>query len=519
MSYPKKNGKVALVALAIFSIIIIIVVLASNQDTVCYSNTTPTLPESTTSAPTEPQLNHTEHNYTVSVIQQPTCETNGMEEGLCECGAGYHQLIDALGHDLQVERREPECVQAGYIRTTCSRCSYNTEESLFATGHEWGEWQVRTPSSCGKAGEEYCVCQTCGTEDTRITEALSHEYGHPHVVRSNSCEDDGLTQSKCAKCGDIKDTVIPALQHNYSKWLIKTKPTCTKAGEETRTCAHCLKTEHRSIKELSHEYVYISTQTPTTTADGFELYNCTRCGIERRISLPMLKAVDVDKCGESLLGKVLPNAPYPEFTEKMFDRWARELTQQESHAEGLIRFPGVVQNSWTPIREWEVPYRYITNPFPYTAYKYDDYSEFYCWASEKEYANQRAVYQRVEEILKELGIDKNTTQKEAIIRINQWVCDYKYYQSSDERDHDDTYFSLFRQDGVCHNYTLAFQVLCLGAGIECHYYSSTEMNHAWNKVYFSDGSYLWVDCTWNDSTRPNRYLLISTKQLLKDHAL
>lgn len=86
-------------------------------------------------------------------------------------------------------------------------------------------------------------------------------------------------------------------------------------------------------------------------------------------------------------------------------------------------------------------------------------------------------------------------------------------------------------------------MLCLGAGIECHYYPSKTMNHAWNLVYFDDGTSYWVDVCWNDVQYqlPNgtivetsvsngvpsasvkrlreSYLLITTEKLLIDHTL
>ena len=416
--------------------------------------------------PLDTPTNSTINTETTESTTEPTVSTTAPTEHVC---------------DFAVSVITPAtCETAGEEQYKCA-CGESYTQEIEATGHQLGEWAVRIAAKCAQAGEEYRAC-ACGLEETRVIEAR---------------------------------------QHNYCDWLLQKDPTCTKNGEETRTCAHCLSVESRAIDKLGHQYQYSSTKQPTTTVEGYEIYFCTRCGNERRISLPILKAVDVDKCGESLIGKVLPHAPYSEFTRLVFDRWNRQLSQKESYAEGLIRLPGTKEDYWTTIRTWETPYRYITNPFPYTTYITDtkEYAEFYCWASEKEYAEQQAVYQRVKEILTELGIDNTVTQKEAIIRINNWICDYKYYQSSDERNHDDTHFSLFRQDGVCHNYALAFQVLCLGAGIECHYYSSNTMNHAWNKVYFSDGSYLWVDCTWNDSSKPNRYLLISTEQLLKDHSL
>ena len=67
---------------------------------------------------------------------------------------------------------------------------------------------------------------------------------------------------------------------------------------------------------------------------------------------------------------------------------------------------------------------------------------------------------------------------------------------------------------------MAFQALCLAAGIECEYIEVLEMNHAWNKVTFSDGSHLWVDTTWNDCHMDaERYLLLTDAEMAETHQL
>jgi hypothetical protein len=259
------------------------------------------------------------------------------------------------------------------------------------------------------------------------------------------------------------------------------------------------------------------------------MHVCTQCGKENKIILPQLSAVDTDMCGESLLSKALPNAPYPEFSKLVMERWSAEMTYSETLAADKLPHPGTWSSPYKVIEEWEIPYLYITQEFSSTTQLFysDRTLAFNCWAEEAEYAKMRTVYTRVYEILAELGINETVTKKEAVTRINNWICqqksyNYNFIQDRSQRDNS-LYYSVFADNGVCHNYALAFQVICLGAGIECHYYEAKGMAHAWNKVYFSDGTFLWVDVCWNDSSAANRYfnpyLLITTEQLLQDHKL
>ena len=104
------------------------------------------------------------------------------------------------------------------------------------------------------------------------------------------------------------------------------------------------------------------------------------------------------------------------------------------------------------------------------------------------------------------------------------------------------YYAVFAPGANCYSYSMAFQMFCMVAGIECHYYPSQTMNHAWNIVYLGDMMF-WVDVTWNDvkyqlpdgtvveasvenglsaakvEKLRTSYLLIITEQLLEDHTL
>lgn len=275
--------------------------------------------------------------------------------------------------------------------------------------------------------------------------------------------------------------------------------------------------------------------------------NCHHSYTETIAKLP--PAYMVECCGNSLLGKALPHTTYFRYMVPIMARYASKLTKAQSQAAGLLELPSY-QSRNDFVTEYRTVYRYMyyTLPYAITGDYATNTAYFLAWSPAEQYALLEICYQEVYRILDELGIDSSTSKYDAIYRINDYLCETRYYQTTASQDlsnhyNNSTYYSIFSSATSCHNYSIAFQMLCLGAGIECHYYPSKTMNHAWNLVYFDDGTSYWVDVCWNDVQYqlPNgtivetsvsngvpsasvkrlreSYLLITTEKLLIDHTL
>lgn len=72
--------------------------------------------------------------------------------------------------------------------------------------------------------------------------------------------------------------------------------------------------------------------------------------------------------------------------------------------------------------------------------------------------------------------------------------------------------------GVCNSYSMAYMYILNSLGIECHYTSSSSMNHAWNIVKI-DGKNYHVDCTWDDPINDRFGLARHKYFLLSDSAI
>lgn len=97
--------------------------------------------------------------------------------------------------------------------------------------HSWSTWTQTKAPTCGASGEEARTC-SCGIKETRPVSATG--------------------------------------KHTWSE----TAPTCTQAG--AKTCSGCGKAE--SLSALGHDFQFTNTVAPTTSAGGYDLYTCSRCG-------------------------------------------------------------------------------------------------------------------------------------------------------------------------------------------------------------------------------------------------
>ena len=114
------------------------------------------------------------HNYTTTVIP-PSC-TEGYTVYSCEgCGDSYSaDYVAALGHVLHKTVIPSACTQGGYTHAVCTVCGYEyDEEPTEATGHQFGDWEIREIASLTQNGTRVCRCRAC---DFQKTETYEHAW-------------------------------------------------------------------------------------------------------------------------------------------------------------------------------------------------------------------------------------------------------------------------------------------------------------------------------------------------------
>ena len=119
-----------------------------------------------------PILGHT-HNYTGSVVTNPTCTERGFTTHACTCGAEYSDsYTNPFGHDLSVPtgHEDATCEDDGYDTFKCIRCNETRTDPIAALNHDWTNNNDGTHDCAnGCIAGERClpdgageVCAKCG---------------------------------------------------------------------------------------------------------------------------------------------------------------------------------------------------------------------------------------------------------------------------------------------------------------------------------------------------------------------
>ena len=127
-------------------------------------------------------------------------------------------------------------------------------------------------------------------------------------------------------------------------------------------------------------------------------------------------------------------------------------------------------------------------------------------------------------MVKGLGINENTLQKDAVILLNDYLADFLTYDPAYQvtgSGNGSEYKALESKVAVCTVYAGLFQILCQKCGIECYVETITNPPHAYNYIVFPDETILYTDVCWNDgSDNPSRYhqyLLLDRQTFFKRH--
>ena len=177
------------------------------------------------------------HNYTAQVIA-PTCSEEGYTlhtctvcgaeyedavtaplghlsaapveegrwEGSCTVGGGYESVVycsvcqeelsrethslPAPGHSYNATVTAPTCTEMGYTTHTCEVCGDTKEDTYVpATGHSFGDWEVRIEPDCEWEGRQSRDCRICGQEEMAPISPLGHDW----------------VEDVCSRCGNSRN--------------------------------------------------------------------------------------------------------------------------------------------------------------------------------------------------------------------------------------------------------------------------------------------------------------------------
>ena len=172
------------------------------------------------------------------------------------------------------------------VKTPSSCTEQGTEERICVCGaaetrpidpveHSFGEWAVKTPSSCTERGTEERIC-VCGAAETRPIDPVEHSFGEWAVKTPSSCAERGTEERVCV-CGTTETRPIDPVEHSFGDWEIVTPANCVEAGTMQRVCRNCSHTESaptESVHSLGDAEPFIEA---TCYQKGYTIYRCTVC--------------------------------------------------------------------------------------------------------------------------------------------------------------------------------------------------------------------------------------------------
>lgn len=207
----------------------------------------------------------TGHKPVIDAAVAPTCTQTGLTEGkhcsVCDTVLVKQTIVEKLPHrwDEGVETKAPTCTEEGVKTFTCSQCNDTKTEPISALGHDWGEWEVKTPATEETEGKKTRTCKRDSTHtETQSIPKLNHTHNmeyHPAVDADCGTNTDGnIEYWVCSGCNkvfsdagganeiELENTVIhPAHDLDTAAWSFDESNhwhECKKCGQKPDSAAH-----------------------------------------------------------------------------------------------------------------------------------------------------------------------------------------------------------------------------------------------------------------------------------------
>ena len=158
------------------------------------------------------------HSYSEEIIREATCTEKGQKKLVCSCGETETVDIDELGHDFSDwDVKSPAtCESDGSTERKCSRCGETETQRIPAIGHDWENVGTRVEATCTTDGSQPQVCKNDPSHTrTEVLKATGHSFtwsidaSYHQGVCKNGCgttvakaaHKDSNSDGKCDTCG------------------------------------------------------------------------------------------------------------------------------------------------------------------------------------------------------------------------------------------------------------------------------------------------------------------------------
>ena len=225
-----------------------------------------------------------DHNWGEPIyLIKPTCINEGIYYHICKvCGSTENVYVDKLDHAYQTitDVTLPTCTQDGLlieeeVCTGCGRSNGKRETTLPATGHDYDNGVVTKQATCTEDGEKTYTCRNDHTHITTETiKASGHKAGEWEVkpTPAKACTDTWteVRTQRCIICYEIlteEKSEKPALGHDWGESSYE----WSKDNSMVTAARYCA----RSIEHKESETVQTTsevTKEPTRKEDGIRTY-------------------------------------------------------------------------------------------------------------------------------------------------------------------------------------------------------------------------------------------------------
>ena len=236
------------------------------------------------------------HNYSVSVINEPTCTQTGIARYECSLGDTKTEILPALGHTWDEGKitSNSTCSNGGTKTYTCTVCFDTKTESIATLNHDY-QLSYSIDPTCTKDGYAVYQCTQCPSTDIRTTEAmLGHDWQIEFTIDIDStCTKTGIKSKHCNRCSETTDeTIVETKEHSWQAQQTITKtPTCIAEGEAAILCKDCKVVKTGStvtIEPLGHnasEQEFTIDVAATCQSTGRMSKHCTRCNYTEQATI------------------------------------------------------------------------------------------------------------------------------------------------------------------------------------------------------------------------------------------
>ena len=217
-----------------------------------------------------------------SITTKPTKTETGVAERICGNNSSHKDTAT-----LPVLTDTTVWTVGAYVAPTCENTGSQEYISLVygivietipATGHSWGAWNITVKPTKTETGtaERFCSNDSSHKDTVTLPKLTDDSVWTIGAYVAPTCEDTGSQEYISSTYGNITE-IIPETGHSWGAWNITTKPTKTETGVAERICGN--DSSHKDTATLP-----VLTDTAVWTVGAYVAPTCEGSGSQEYIS-------------------------------------------------------------------------------------------------------------------------------------------------------------------------------------------------------------------------------------------